>query len=286
MQGCAVFGGLTAHAGGKRACEIGLRERTTVVSVAESTNRSGGEGAAEAGGTRDHSRSNIFCVHARLLSSVGAWITVAGCARPTQVRPRVLPKTFRNCDYWHMGKLIYMFNVSLDGYICDADGNFDWSEPNEEVHSFIGDLQRPIDTYLYGRRLYETMAVWETLDDPAPVMQDYAQIWRAATKVVVSSSLTEISSERTRIVRELDPLFIEELKRGDSDILIGGANLAAHAIRAGLVDEYGMFIHPAIVGNGTRFLPDDVDIQLTLLGQRVFDGGVVYLRYAVTPPVE
>jgi dihydrofolate reductase len=185
-----------------------------------------------------------------------------------------------------MGKLIYTGIQSLDGYINDADGNFDWGVPSEEVHAFVNDLERPISTYIYGRRLYEVMTFWETVDDPEPVMQDFAAIWRAADKIVVSTTLTDVSSERTRIVRELDPLFINELKQGDSDIEIGGPELAAHAIRAGLVDEYRLFVTPIVVGGGTSFLPDDVKLPLTLLDERRFENGVVYLSYAARLPVE
>jgi dihydrofolate reductase len=178
-----------------------------------------------------------------------------------------------------MGKLVYTANQSLDGYTVDPTGSFDWGVPIEEVHNFITALERSVGTYLYGRRMYQTMQLWETMDELGAVMQDYATVWRAATKIVVSRTLTEVSSERTRIVRELDPLFVEQLKLGESDISIGGPTLAAHAIRHRLVDEYRLFVYPVVVGGGTPFWPAEVRMPLTLLDQRQFDHGVVYLCY-------
>jgi dihydrofolate reductase len=179
-----------------------------------------------------------------------------------------------------MAELIYTAIMSLDGYIADEDGNFDWSEPSEEVHTFVNDLERSVGTYLFGRRLYDVMEVWETLDDPHPIMQDYARIWRAADKIVFSRSLETVSSERTRIERSFDPEAIRALKASsERDIGIGGPTLAAHAFAAGLVDEIRLFLSPVIVGGGTRGLPDGVRIGLELQEERRFDNGTVYLRY-------
>ena len=174
--------------------------------------------------------------------------------------------------------LIYSAITSLDGYVEDEHGRFDWAAPDEEVHAFVNDLERPIGTYLYGRRMYETMVAWQTMDDEHPVMRDYAQIWRAAEKVVYSRSLESVSSERTRIEHEFEPGAIRQLKEA-GDVGIGGAALAGEAIRAGLVDEYHLFLNPVLVGGGKRALPDDVKHQLELLDERRFAGGVVYLRY-------
>jgi dihydrofolate reductase len=182
-----------------------------------------------------------------------------------------------------MGNLIYTAIMSLDGYIADEDGNFDWAEPDEEVHAFVNDLERPIGTYLYGRRLYDVMVVWETIADEQPFMQDYAEIWRAADKIVFSRSLETVSSERTRIERNLDSDAIRTLKSSaDRDISIGGPTLAAHALRGGLVDEIRLFLSPIIVGGGTRGLPDDVRLGLELLDERRFDNGVIHLHYRAT----
>jgi len=177
--------------------------------------------------------------------------------------------------------LTYTAIASLDGYVNDADGRFDWSAPDEEVHAFVNDLERPIGTHLYGRRLYEVMAVWETLDDDAPVMRDYAQIWRAADKIVYSRTLDAVSSERTRVEREFDPEAVRRMK-AEGDFGIGGAELAAHAIRAGLVDELRLFVSPVVVGGGTPALPDRVRWELELVDERRFGNGVVYLRYRST----
>jgi dihydrofolate reductase len=182
-----------------------------------------------------------------------------------------------------VAELIYTAITSLDGYIADEDGNFDWSEPSEEVHTFVNDLERSVGTYLIGRRLYNVMVVWETIDDPHPIMQNYARIWRAADKIVFSRSLETVSSERTRIERSFDPDAIRTLKAStDRDIGIGGPTLAAHAFAAGVVDEVGLFLSPIIVGGGTRGLPDDVRLGLDLLDERRFENGTVYLRYRVT----
>jgi dihydrofolate reductase len=179
-----------------------------------------------------------------------------------------------------MAKLIYTAIMSLDGYVADEDGNFDWAEPDEDVHSLVNDLERPIGTYLYGRRLYDVMVAWETIDEEQPFIKDYAQIWRAADKVVYSRTLEEVSSARTRIERNFDPDVIRRMKAEmERDIGVGGPELAGQVIRAGLVDEIQLFLSPVVVGGGTRALPDDVRVELELLDERRFDNGVVYLRF-------
>jgi dihydrofolate reductase len=177
-----------------------------------------------------------------------------------------------------MPKLIYSAIASLDGYVNDTDGRFDWSAPDEQVHAFVNDEERPIGAYLYGRRMYEVMAFWETMDDPEPVMRDYAQIWRAAEKIVYSRTLDGVSTARTRLEREFRPEAVRALK-AQRDLSIGGPHLAAEAIRAGLVDECRLYLSPIAVGGGTRALPDDVRWPLELLDERRFGNGVVYLRY-------
>jgi dihydrofolate reductase len=179
-----------------------------------------------------------------------------------------------------MAKLIYSAIASLDGYVEDASGEFDWAAPDEEVHAFVNELERPIGTYLYGRRMYETMVYWETDDDEAAVARDFAEIWRAAEKVVYSRTLQTVSSSSTRIEREFDAAAIERLKQSSgSDIGIGGAELASHAIAAGLVDELQLLLVPVLVGGGKRALPNDVGAQLELLDERRFQSGAVFLRY-------
>jgi len=184
-----------------------------------------------------------------------------------------------------MPKLIYIANVTLDGYIEDAEGNFDWTAPTDEVFAFITDLVRSCDTYLYGRRLYETMAVWETepaLAAQSELRRDFAHLWQAASKVVYSTTLHEVSTATTRIERNFDPDAIRDLKAsGAKDLTVGGANLAAHAFRAGLVDECHLFIGPVFVGAGKSSLPRDMRADLELLDERRFDNGVVYVRYRV-----
>ena len=182
-----------------------------------------------------------------------------------------------------MAKLIYAGIMSLDGYTADADGKFDWSMPDEEVHSFVNDLERPIGTYLYGRRMYEVMSAWEdmSLSEEPPVMQDYAEIWRAADKIVYSTSLESPSTAKTRLEREFDAGAIRALKESsEQDMSIGGTVLAAQAIKAGLVDEFCLFLTPVVVGGGKQFLPDGVGLTLELLDEQLFGNGVVYLRYA------
>jgi dihydrofolate reductase len=179
-----------------------------------------------------------------------------------------------------VAKLIYSASASLDGYVADEDGKFDWAAPGEEVHSFINDLERPVGTFLYGRRMYEVMAVWETLADDAPVMRDFAQLWRAADKVVYSRTLEAVSSARTRLERDFDPEAIRQLKSAAArDIGVGGSELAGQAIRAGLVDEIQLFLTPILVGGGKPALPDDVRVKLELLDERRLADGVVYLHY-------
>ena len=190
-----------------------------------------------------------------------------------------------------MAALIYMNPVSLDGYITDPDGRFDWYEPSEEVFAFISDRIRPVGTYLYGRRMYETMRVWETdptLADQSPLARDFAEIWRAADKIVYSTTLEQVATERTRLERGFDVDTLRQLKAtADRDFAIGGAHLAAHAVKAGLVDEYQLFVAPVAVGGGTPFFPLGVRVALDLVEGRRFRDGVVYLRYrAVTPHVE
>jgi dihydrofolate reductase len=185
-----------------------------------------------------------------------------------------------------LAKLIYSAIASLDGYVEDEQGKFDWAAPGDEVHAFINELERPIGTYLYGRRMYETMVYWETVttsgDQPAAV-RDFAEIWRAAEKVVYSRTLQTVSSARTRIERDLDPGAIRRLKEAsEHDITVGGAELAGQLIAAGVVDECHLFLHPVVVGGGKRALPDDVRVQLELLDTRRFKNGVVHLPYAVT----
>jgi dihydrofolate reductase len=182
-----------------------------------------------------------------------------------------------------VAKLIYSAITSLDGYVADENGKFDWAAPDEEVHAFVNDLERPVGTYLYGRRMYEVMLPWETAHtfaDQRPVMQDFAQIWQAADKIVYSTTLDTVSSARTRIEHEFDPEAVRQLKAGAGrDLTVGGPDLAAQAIRAGLVDEWHLFLTPIVVGRGKPSLPDDVRVNLELLDERRFAGGVVHLRY-------
>jgi dihydrofolate reductase len=181
-----------------------------------------------------------------------------------------------------VGKLIYSAITSLDGYVADRDGNFAWSRPDHEVHQFVNDRERPIGTYLYGRRMYEVLSAWETMDDDDPVMRDYAQIWRAADKVVFSRTLETAVSERTTIQREFDAEAVRQIKaEAGRDLSVGGPELAGEALRAGLVDEIALFLSPVVVGDGNAALPADLRSRLELLDQRRFGNGVVYLRYAL-----
>ena len=184
-----------------------------------------------------------------------------------------------------MAKLIYSAIASLDSYVADVDGNFGWAVPDEEVHAFINDLDRPIGTYLYGRRMYETMVGWETdptLADQSPVMRDYAEIWQAADKIVYSKTLEAVSTARTRIERDFDPEAVRQMKAlAGRDLIVGGADLAAQAFKAGLVDECHLFVAPVVVGGGKWSLPNDVRMKLELLDERRFGNGMVYLNYRI-----
>jgi dihydrofolate reductase len=181
-----------------------------------------------------------------------------------------------------MARLIYSTIMSLDGYVADRDGNFDWGAPDEEVHKFVNDLERSAGTYLYGRRMYEVMVAWETMDvaDLPPFMRDYTQIWRAADKIVYSTTLATVTSAKTRIEPAFDPEAIRRMKAtADRNLTVGGPGLAAQAMKAGLVDEYHLILAPVIVGGATRALPGDVRLELDLLDERRFGNGMVHLHY-------
>ena len=184
-----------------------------------------------------------------------------------------------------MAQLIYSAITSLDGYIEDKDGSFDWAAPDEEVHGFINDLERSAGTFLFGRRMYETMKVWETdpgFTEDSPILRDYAEIWQAADKIVYSTTLKDVPTRRTRLERAFNADAIRKLKAtAVRDILIGGPGLAAHAFRAGLVDEIHLFLSPVIIGGGKPALPADVRLELELLEERSFGSGVVFLQYRV-----
>ncbi len=184
-----------------------------------------------------------------------------------------------------MAKLIYVSNVSLDGYIEDEHGNFDWTAPSDEVFAFITDLVRSVGTYLYGRRMYDTMAVWETdpsLPAQSELMGDFARVWQAANKVVYSTTLNEVLTTKTQLERNFDPDSVRDMKASaTSDLTVGGPNLAAHAFKAGLVDECQLLIYPVFVGTGKPSLPRDTRANLELLDERRFSNGVVYVRYRV-----
>jgi len=185
-----------------------------------------------------------------------------------------------------MAKLIYSAITSLDGYIADEDGNFDWGAPDEEAHTFFNELERRIGTHLYGRRMYEVMVAWETPDlgDQPAFIQDFAELWRAADKVVYSKTLDTVSSARTRIERDFDPEAIRQMKAAaERDLTVGGPDLAAQAFEAGLVDECHLILAPILVGGGKRALPDKVRLQLELLDERRFGNGMVYLHYLAVP---
>jgi len=185
-----------------------------------------------------------------------------------------------------MAKLIYSSITSLDGYVADQDGSFDWAEPDEEVHAFVNDLERRVGTYLYGRRLYEVMVYWETAPTGAeqpPFIRDYADIWQAADKIVYSKTLETVSSARTRIERDFSPETVRLMKAtAGHDITVGGPDLAAQAIKAGLVDECHLFVVPIVVGGGKLSLPQDIRVKLELLDVRRFGSGVVHLHYRLT----
>lgn len=181
-----------------------------------------------------------------------------------------------------MAKLIYSALTSLDGYVADEKGSFDWGEPDEDVHSFINDLEREVGTYLYGRRLYEVMVAWETIntDEQPPYMRDFAEKWRRADKIVYSRTLEAVSTAKTRIERDFDSEAVGQMKaHARRDISVGGPELAAHALRAGLIDECHLFLAPIVVGGGKQSLPNNVRIKLELMDERRFRTGMVYLRY-------
>ncbi|HVB13727.1 MAG TPA: dihydrofolate reductase family protein [Candidatus Dormibacteraeota bacterium] len=184
-----------------------------------------------------------------------------------------------------MAKLIYSAITSLDGYVADQVGNFDWATPDEQVLAFVNDLERPVGTYLYGRRMYETMVYWETASsgaDPSPIMQAFADIWRAADKIVYSTTLETVASARTRIERDFDPEAVRQMKAtAGRDISVGGPTLAAQAIKAGLVDECHLLVTPVVVGGGNHALPNHARLRLALLDERRFDSGVVHLHYLI-----
>ncbi|GAA4355932.1 dihydrofolate reductase family protein [Angustibacter luteus] len=184
-----------------------------------------------------------------------------------------------------MAKLIYSAIASLDGYVADADGGFDWAAPDEEVHRFVNDLERPIGTYLYGRRMYDVMAVWDNdpfLAGQPEVILDYARIWRAADKVVFSRTLDGVTGSRIRIERDFDPAAVRRLKESaTADLSIGGPELAGQALGAGLVDEVHLILCPVLVGGGNAALPADVRLPLRLVSSQRFGSGVVHLHYEV-----
>lgn len=186
-----------------------------------------------------------------------------------------------------MSKLIYAVNTSVDGFMEDKDGNFYWTEPNVEVIKFITDLIRPIGTHLLGRRMYETMMVWET--DPkfaaeSSLMRDFAEVWQAANKIVFSTTLENLPTRKTQLMRSFDPEAIRQLKANSKhDILIEGPEIASHAFRAGLIDECHLFILPVVVGGGKPALPDNLRMNLELLEEHRFGNGAVYLRYRIKP---
>jgi dihydrofolate reductase len=183
-----------------------------------------------------------------------------------------------------VARLVYSSIASLDGYVADARGDFGWAAPDEEVHRFVNDLEREVGTYLYGRRMYEVMVVWETMggEGARPVSRDYAEIWRSAEKVVYSRTLEAPRSPRTRIERSFEPDAVRRMKdEAERPLGIGGPELAAHALRDGLVDELHLFLAPVIVGGGKRALPDDVRLELELVSERRFESGFVHLHHRV-----
>ncbi|TMF16417.1 MAG: deaminase [Chloroflexi bacterium] len=181
-------------------------------------------------------------------------------------------------------KLIYSAITSLDGYVADVNGNFDWAAPDEELHTFVNDLERPVGTYLYGRRMYEVMVYWEAEPpaDQPQFVRDFAEIWRSADKIVYSKTLQTVSSARTRIERDFDPESVRQMKAtAGRDLTVGGPDLADQAIRAGLVDEFQLFVAPVVIGGGKQSLPNDVRLGLELVDERRFASGVVHLRYRI-----
>ena len=181
-----------------------------------------------------------------------------------------------------MGRLIYATIMSLDGFIADENGNFDWAAPDEEVHRFVNELVRPVGTYLYGRRMYETMVYWETEGDDSDIGRDYAKTWRAVDKIIYSRTLEKTSSARTRIEHDFDVEAVRRMKAtADRDLAVGGPELAGHALRAGLIDELHIFIVPVLVGAGNRALRADGKVMLRLSEERRFSNGTIFLRFTV-----
>ncbi len=179
-----------------------------------------------------------------------------------------------------MAKLIYSAIASLDLYVADEQGKWDWAFPDEEVHAFVNDLERPTGTHLFGRRMYEVLSAWETMDDPEPLMRDYAEIWRSSDKIVYSRSLQEVTTARTTLEHEFDPAKVAELKATSSkDLSVGGPHLAAQAIAAGLVDECRLLLSPVVVGGGNAALPTGLRWDLELVDERRFSNGAVHLHY-------
>lgn len=188
-----------------------------------------------------------------------------------------------------MADLVYSVIASLDGYVEDEHGRFDWAEPSDEVHAFVNEMQREFGTHLYGRRMYEVMSVWETdpsFAEQSEVMRDFAETWQAADKVVYSTTLAAPLTQRTRVERSFDPETVLELKaHAERDLLVGGAHLAAEAMRAGLVDECRLFLAPVIVGRGKPVFAEDLRLDLELVDERRFESGMVYLSYRTASPV-
>ena len=181
-----------------------------------------------------------------------------------------------------MSRLVYSAIASLDGYVVDADGSFDWATPDPDLHAAVNEAERPLGTYLYGRRMYEVLSAWETIEGDEPVIRDYAQIWREADKVVYSTTLDRVTTARTRLERRFDPGDVRRLvDAADHDVSVGGPTLAAHALRAGIVDRLHLYLHPVVVGRGTPALPDGVRLDLRLHSERRFGGGAVHLGYDV-----
>jgi len=185
-----------------------------------------------------------------------------------------------------MATLIYSAITSLDGYVPDENGTFDWAAPDDEVHALVNDLERLVGTHLYGRRIYEVMVFWETAHtrlEQSPIIQDFAVIWQMADKIVYSRTLETVSSVRTRIERDFDPETVRRMKAAaDSPISVGGPDLAAQVLKAGLTDECHLFVAPIVVGGGTQVLPNSVRLTLELLDERRFSNGVVHLHYRIT----
>lgn len=189
-----------------------------------------------------------------------------------------------------MGKLIYLISTSLDGFAADKNGNFSWSKPSEEVHSFVNDQLRNVGTMLMGRKMYETMKAWDDIptegvggpmDGPSPAVNDYAKIWRAAKKIVYSTSLSDIKMGNARLEKSFDPVAIQKLvAESDKDYDIGGPHLAAQAIKANIIDEYHQIICPIIIGEGNPWLPKDVNLKLKLTDVRKFQNGFAHLQYS------